>query len=549
MNLNLEHPFTSRAQKLLHWGHWFTFLNIFIALLISLTYLTPETTPDTAIGWLYLMTSWIGHTAFLCFICFVVTIFPVSLVFPYQKHVRGIASIIATAGVLLLAIDAYAFNKLGYHIASSSMDEITILLSRSWETHKTSGTLWFIGLTSAILGYELLISNFTWKRHRSFAMNKRYQWLALPFLSCFIASHLLHIWADAKGNMDITKQDNLFLLSYPMTAKTLLARYDLLDLSALQKHKANGLAGSNTPVKIHFDASEQCIETPLPDENVAIVIFRDGINPTDMLHIQSSDYETFDKHLQPTNKEDALFSLLYGLPSFYKERVLNNAQLPHWIEVLQHKGVAVKINTMEPAYIQELSRLYAVIDAINASNPQNAKQHITLSLFPSVPSQVDVASYENVMFLSLAGQNIGPIHKSNMFVKWKGPNRFRDQITTNIGISGMLLHDWFTCKSLKEATTVATNIFDRAPLHPRIEFTNDILLSLSKDKITFIATTDGNTQTYSATTLKPLSNSDNSMELIQAINLLTRIERQHLNTPNKQFGAPLSDSSNTLKQH
>ena len=70
MNLNLEHPFTSRAHRLLHWGHWFTFLNIFIALLISITYLTPETIPDTTIGWVYLLTSWIGHTAFLCFVCF-----------------------------------------------------------------------------------------------------------------------------------------------------------------------------------------------------------------------------------------------------------------------------------------------------------------------------------------------------------------------------------------------------------------------------------------------------------------------------------------------
>lgn len=538
MNLNLEHPFTSRAHRLLHWGHWFTFLNIFIALLISITYLTPETIPDTTIGWVYLLTSWIGHTAFLCFVCFLVTVFPVSFIFPYQKHVRGIAALLATAGVLLLTVDAYAFNKLGYHIASSSVDEIIILLSRSWETHKTSGTLWLVGLTSAILGYELLISNFTWKRHRGFAENKRYQWLALPFLTCFVISHVLHIWADAKGNMDITKQDNLFLLSYPMTAKTLLARYDLLDLHLLHSQKTKPLNGSPIKVPLAFDTTEYCTTTSAPNSDIAIVVTPESLTPTQMLSLQSDSFEAFDKHLQPVDLEDALFSLFFGLPSFYKERLLTTPHIPAWIDVLQRQNIAVQIDILEPAYQEQLSRIYTVIERINHHNPENATHHIHFSLFPSLPTQVNVQTYDNAIFLSLSGKQISSVHKSTLFVKWNGPNRYRDQITTNSGISGMFLYDWFACPELREKTMLNTNIFSRAAKQPRVEFTNDTLLSLHKDKITFIATTDGNTQTYSATTLKPLVDSDNSMELIQAISLLTQLERQQLDNVESKITAP-----------
>lgn len=530
MNLNLEHTFNSRAHKLLHWGHWFTFLNIFIALLISITYLTPETIPDTAIGWAYLATSWIGHTAFLSFICFLVTIFPVSLVFPYQKHVRGISSLIATCCVLILAVDAYAFNKLGYHISSSSLDEIFILLNHSWQTHKTSATLWFLSLTVAVLVYELLISNFTWKRHSAYAQNKRFQWLAVPFLACFVVSHLLHIWADAKGNMDITKQDNLFLLSYPMTAKTLLARYDLLELHTLQTHRTNGINQHSSDIQLAFNTSNLCIDTKQPSEDVSVLILLEPLTPTEQIGFEADDFEKFSKHLQPLKHEDALFALFYGLPAFYKEKLLGKSSIPAWIQVLQKKNIRVTIDVAEPAFFQELSRIYKVIDKINANNPDESSNHITFTLFPSFPSQAALQHADNALIISLAGEQIAPLHKSNLFVKWSGPNRFRNQITTNSGISGMLLHDWFPCASLQAASMIPANIFDRDPGYPRVEFTEDTLVSLNRDKITLVATADGNTKTFSATTLKSLNNSDNSMELVQAVSLLTKLERQAYTT-------------------
>ncbi|MBB1180647.1 DUF3413 domain-containing protein, partial [Pseudomonas sp. FW305-3-2-15-E-TSA4] len=56
-----------------------------------------------------------------------------------------------------------------------------------------------------------------------------------------VFSHSLHIWADAQLKFDVTKQDNVLPLTYPATANTFLARYDLLDLKQLKHDRAERL--------------------------------------------------------------------------------------------------------------------------------------------------------------------------------------------------------------------------------------------------------------------------------------------------------------------
>ena len=107
MNLSAQSPFSSKASQLLSWGHWFTFANICLALVISLAYLFADTSPDTTMGSIYMILTWLGHVGFITFLGFVLTIFPLSLVFPYPRHIRGMAAILATFGASLMAFDAY----------------------------------------------------------------------------------------------------------------------------------------------------------------------------------------------------------------------------------------------------------------------------------------------------------------------------------------------------------------------------------------------------------------------------------------------------------
>ena len=86
MNLSSQNMFSSKAAKLLSWGHWFTFVNILLALIVSSLYLFSDPFPTTFSGQLFLLLNWVGHISFLTFICFVLTIFPLISPLQYSKR-------------------------------------------------------------------------------------------------------------------------------------------------------------------------------------------------------------------------------------------------------------------------------------------------------------------------------------------------------------------------------------------------------------------------------------------------------------------------------
>ena len=124
MNLSQQSQFSSKVSQLLSWGHWFTFANIGLLLFISLSYLFADSAPTTFVGYLYMFVTWLSHTSFITFIAFVLTIFPLSLVFPYPRHIRGMAAVFATFGASLLTLDAYVYFNLGHYLNSSALPEI-----------------------------------------------------------------------------------------------------------------------------------------------------------------------------------------------------------------------------------------------------------------------------------------------------------------------------------------------------------------------------------------------------------------------------------------
>jgi putative membrane protein insertion efficiency factor len=223
MNLSQHNQFSSKASQLLSWGHWFTFANIGLALLISLSYLFADSPPTSFMGITYMLVTWLSHTSFIAFLAFVLTVFPLSLVFPYPRHIRGMAAVIATCGASLLTLDAYVYVNLGYHLNPSALPEIISLLWNRLTTSPALTTFLAGGIVLLILGFQLVVSNYTW-HHLARLKQFKFARYAISFLVvCFAFSHSIHIWADANLKFDITKQDNVLPLSYPTTAKSLLA--------------------------------------------------------------------------------------------------------------------------------------------------------------------------------------------------------------------------------------------------------------------------------------------------------------------------------------
>ena len=105
-------PYSKRLLQLVSWSHWFTFFNIIAAILLSSIYILSESMPETLLGKTYLVTTWLSHMAFLTFMSFVLILFPITLLFPRTRFIRVVASIVFTAELLLLLLDAYIYTRI-----------------------------------------------------------------------------------------------------------------------------------------------------------------------------------------------------------------------------------------------------------------------------------------------------------------------------------------------------------------------------------------------------------------------------------------------------
>ena len=235
------------SKKLLHlisWSHWFTFFNIFAAIALSSYYLFSETAPDTLLGQLYLVTTWVSHIAFLTFISFVLILFPLTIIWPNTKVIRTSASIIFTLGLLLLLLDGFIYSRLGYHLNASSSAQIFGLIQEIAQKNVIFYTVSGI-LAILILAFEFTISNYAWKHLKRLQKTVFARFVIVGLVLSFFFSHLTHIWADANLDYDILRQDTVLPLSYPATAQTLLTKYGLFDVDDYIERKTSPLSFSS----------------------------------------------------------------------------------------------------------------------------------------------------------------------------------------------------------------------------------------------------------------------------------------------------------------
>ncbi|MEJ6474601.1 DUF3413 domain-containing protein [Pseudoalteromonas piscicida] len=496
MNLTPHSPFSSKASQLLSWGHWFTFANIGLVLLISLVYLFADKSPSTFVGWFYMLITWISHTSFITFCAFVLTIFPLSLIFPYPRHIRGMAAFIATLGIVVLTVDAFVYLQLGYHINPSSLPDIFVLL---WETLVGSSVFNLIVtllILALILTFELLAGNYAWRHLAELKSYTFPRYATGTIVTCFALSHSLHIWADANAFFDITKQDNVLPLSYPTTAKSLLARHDLLDIERYEEAHALDVSSAHSKYKAPV-VSYSC--QAKPQTNLTIYAFSSEAAyqqaSIKALKTESNKVFQLDSVLRAGNSSDALFSLIYGLPSYYKESVLLQQQIPVW--------------SVNNALLSvELDNEFSFIPATDSSNLTilDATRHTEIDLTKPFVA-IDVSPQKSTILTSSAITNVA------LFAKATGLIQPHD-------ITFTALSSMFGCDALAQQSMLASNIKTRSHAEG-VNFTQGVLIAYKKDKITLV-NQDGSFKQMSAKEGFVLNGNLDIPFLIQSIKTLKK---------------------------
>ena len=165
---------------------------------------------------------------------------PLSFVLPKEKPLRFISAIIATLALVLLLIDTQVFQLFKFHLNG----QVWQLLLDQAQTEE--GSIWsiiFVAVPTIFL-VQLLLSAYVWRKINKRKRRQYGNQVGLALLVCFILTHVVNSWADATLYQPITMQRANFPLSYPMTAKSFLAKHGWLDLDQYEK-KAESQDGDN----------------------------------------------------------------------------------------------------------------------------------------------------------------------------------------------------------------------------------------------------------------------------------------------------------------
>ncbi|GAA6186678.1 MULTISPECIES: DUF3413 domain-containing protein [Alteromonadaceae] len=358
-----ETPRRIMLTKLVAWGHWFTLSNIVVALVIAGIYVFASPLPDSLLGITFLLVNWVSHIGFLTFFAFVILVLPLIYAFPKSRLIRGAASTIAAIGLALLAFDALLYTKYGLHLNFGSADLIKsetqpVINAFGWQQWGFLLLLFVVWLS-----FQLILANALWKRIERLQKFRLGMPISSVFVTCFVCSHALHIWADANLYQPIVKQDNLFPLSYPATAKALMSKYGLLDIENYKQRKA-----------LQFDRSVHGINYPAnpvycsinTNKQFVLLIQTDDAD----LNLQNRALTAYNDHYDlSSNHHSSQFSSLFGLPEIYTSELTNKT--PLMVELPQKLGLPVFLYSdlsLENSKLTELSTNFESFVAASISD-------------------------------------------------------------------------------------------------------------------------------------------------------------------------------------
>ncbi|QLB14813.1 hypothetical protein A6B39_04760 [Mannheimia granulomatis] len=325
--LNALLPTNSRqyreeTSQRITWGHWFTLFNIVMALLISSRYAFNADWPNTLIGKLYFFTSLFGHFSFVVFSAFLMLLFPLSFLIKNDRTYRGLSVILATIGQTILLVDTEVFKQFYLHLSPLVWDLLVNPeegeLTRKWQ-------LLFVPMPLILLA-EMLYSRWCWQKLRSFSRQKWGKYVAIFFLTCFTATHLIYAWADMSAYRPITAQKANYPLSYPMTARNFLEKHGLIDKEEF--NQALKESGRLDTFYLNYPKNPLVL-TKQPNTNILLInlsgLSNASINAEDMpklTEISKHSHRFMQHYSSGENASAGRLGLFYSLSGHYLDAVL-----------------------------------------------------------------------------------------------------------------------------------------------------------------------------------------------------------------------------------
>jgi membrane-anchored protein YejM (alkaline phosphatase superfamily) len=284
--------------------------------LIGLRYLDGGFAGSTPLSWIYLVTIYISHHSWLALLPLLLVVSPVILLKPSLRWAKTLAVLLIAVMIAIILLDSLLWSQSRFHI---NILTLKILGSSS---------LIFTAVMFVIaLLFEFLLAGRVWSWTVS-APAHGGRLLATVIAVCFVVAQCIYAWADASYYVPVTSVAQQLPVQRGFTAKKLLVRYGLVDISQsrerqLAKRVASG-QDQDKAANLNYPLNPlQCsLEKPLNLMIILVDAMRAdmlGIGLTPNLDQFSKQRASqFNNHFSGGNSSRmGAFSLFYGLPPGY----------------------------------------------------------------------------------------------------------------------------------------------------------------------------------------------------------------------------------------
>ncbi len=342
------------------WLNRYLLTNFFLALTFSLRYLSPHPYPNDVISTVFLFTYAIAHIGLLTLLLAVVLHIISKIV--NTAFTRAIAIIMVSLALSLLLADTFVYQQYRFHfngiVFELMVEGGTEIFSFSWQLW----TMIALIILSFIAG-QVFISELLWRKFSSkkFVLKPMLKiWLVFLLLG-----HGIHTWADAMFAKSITQQARYLPISFPLTAKSFMAKFGVVNIDA-QKQQAL-LKQKKIKSSINYPLTPlQCKAVAQPKNILMITLdsWRSDMMNKDLTpninRIATMGTNFLEHYSGSNNTRHGMFSLFYAIPGHYWQPILDMQSSPVMMDVLKQQqyqlGIFASAKLTSPEFDQTIFR-------------------------------------------------------------------------------------------------------------------------------------------------------------------------------------------------
>ncbi len=308
-------------NQLFRWLGWFAMANAVVLGLIGLRYLGSDPGGQTVLAWLYLITIYVSHHVWLALLPLVIVLAPLILINPVHRVVKIVAVLLMAMMIAIILLDSLLWSQSRFHI---NFLTLRILGMQSWIF---TAIMFFIALW-----FESMLADRVWSWVNA-AATRRGRPLAVLLSVFFVIAQGIYVWADAHYYVPVTSIAQQLPVQRGFTAKKLLVRYGLVDISqSRERQLARRMSGElDRPGGVSLNYPLAPLECTTQDlggsgpPNLLIILvdalrsdmLGQGLTPA-MDEFSQGRASQFAQHFSGGNSSRmGVFSLFYGLPPGY----------------------------------------------------------------------------------------------------------------------------------------------------------------------------------------------------------------------------------------